>query len=113
MIQLKRLFLYTVPLFVVFAGLLVSHFRFSALPFTASNIDDKMSSSNGYRSVSVRPLVFFAMYSLIVLFYYRLLTLLTGPFMEENIDLKTCPLINLLMCSTHLPILGRNLEKCE
>lgn len=117
MIHLKRYFLYTVPLFVIFVALLVAHFRFSALPFAAANIaansDDKMSSNNGYRSVSLRPLGFLTICSLTEPFYYRLLILLTGPSMEENIGLKTCLPINLLMCSTHLQMSDRNLEKCE
>ena len=50
--QLKRrLFLYSVPLFVLLTGLLLAHFHISASSLAASTPDDKMSGGEGYRAV--------------------------------------------------------------
>jgi hypothetical protein len=53
---INQILLYNTPFFVIFTGLLVAHFRFSALPFTASSnlavTSNKMGGRDGYRAVA-------------------------------------------------------------
>jgi hypothetical protein len=56
--QLKRLFLYSIPFFVILTALLLAQFRISASLLTASNLNDKMGSGDGYRAVSPTSLAF-------------------------------------------------------
>ena len=55
MASTRRLALFFVPLFVLVSGVLIAHFRYSALPIAASNNlaeQDKMGGGDGYRAVA-------------------------------------------------------------
>lgn len=63
----KRLFLYSIPLFVILTGFLLAHFNISALSLTAWNHDDKMSNADESRAVSSIPCIFLLVSQLLLI----------------------------------------------